>query len=168
MITFKQFINEATADLPAGLFAKATPTADSVVAITDRFSELPLVDDLHCTIIYSKTAANNIVLPSIPRASRFGAVGVEVEYYAGHDKEGYIVLQLKSLALEKLNKDFAESGLEATFKEYMPHVTLVSPVPDYSVLEAKVKKINEELKDKPLKLEFYYGGYTILDVEEKK
>jgi hypothetical protein len=170
MITFKQFINEAVANLPAGLFAKVIPTAETTSMLVSRFQNLKSIeeksfmDDLHCTVIYSKTAAKNINIPTVDRTDRFSGIGYQLEFFEGHDKLGYIVLKINSISLRKLNKRFVDAGLEATFKDYTPHVTLVHPVPNFDLYKERVDQINKELETDPLLvLTFYYGGYVILD-----
>lgn len=163
-MSFSEYLREAKVDCPNGIFAKVLPTTDSILKIKARFKSLnPLMDDLHCTAIYSKTPAVSVDLPNISKDERYAAVGTELVWWEGHDKEGYLVLKLDSPSLKILNKKFRDAGLKATFDDYKAHVTLLNPCPSSP---GNVKTLNALLKKFPLRLEFYYGGYTIMDKKE--
>lgn len=157
-------MEEVKVDCPNGIFAKVLPTTDSILAIKSRFKTLnPMMEDLHCTAIYSKTAASSVDLPNIDKDERYDAVGTELVWWEGHDKEGYLVLKLESNDLKALNRKFRKAGLVATFEDYKAHVTLMNPCKQPP---GNVKVLNALLKKFPLKLVFYYGGYTLLDKKE--
>jgi hypothetical protein len=157
---FKHWLYEVMVDCPNGIFVKVLPTTDSIKPLTDHFGHWNLRPDLHCTAIYSKTPARSIDLPAVARDERYQAKGVELTWWEGHDKEGYLVLLLKSPALQRLHKRFTDVGIMATHADYKPHVTLINPcdaAPDDLAYQ------NAFLSEHPLTLDFLYGGYTILD-----
>ncbi len=170
MISFKQFLKEqlieATVPLPAGIFVKVNPTTESILKLKERLAPLELAEDLHCTLIYSKTVADSVDIPMVDKHDRFNATTSQLDFWDGHDKEGYIVLKLKSDDLQRLHKRFRKKGIEPTFDDYNPHITIVHPVEDYSKYSGSVEILNSQLKKKPVSLEFYYGGYTIMDKKE--
>jgi len=87
MKTFKQFLSEAKIDAPHGLFARMTPTLESTLVLNEFFKDLgTLQSDPHCTLIYSKTPANNVDLPFVPKDQRFLAQGINLEFWPGHDQ----------------------------------------------------------------------------------
>lgn len=157
-------------DVPNGIFVKVIPTADCQADILDYFDDLSinddivLCDDLHCTLLYSKDSKTNVKIPYISKDDRFTAKAKELVYWPGHDDTGYIVLKLKSKDLQELNQKFRTStGLKATFPDYQPHITLIHPVPNKEDLEEIVNEINKEID---LEIDFYYGGYSLLEKDK--
>lgn len=161
LMRFKEFLQEAIVDCPQGIFAKVLLTTDSTNALTAFFANLPLVDDLHATLIYSKTPAKQADLPNIDKATRYKAKATELLHWPGHDNEGYIVLKLESEELHDAHQLFRNAGLTPTFPDYKPHITLVHPVPNFQSHQASFDHYNMILRAKPLELDMYYGGYVI-------
>jgi hypothetical protein len=96
----------------------------------------------------------------VDRDERYQATSHGLDWWEGHDKNGYLVLRLTSPSLNRLNKRFTDAGLVPTFPDYKAHMTLLTP--------CKVKPITmamdiEQLQKDPLEIELYYGGYTIMD-----
>jgi hypothetical protein len=175
MIRFRQFLLSecVTINAPNGIFIKVTPTNNTIRKLCGYFYQfeeiIPLLDDFHCTLLYSNTPAYNIDLPYISSDERFSAIGTGLSHWAGQEGKGYIVLNLVSPELAALNKKFSDAGFKGTFPDYHPHVSLIHPVPDFEKIKPIFDSINEALQSKnpPLSLSFYYGGYTIADPEEK-
>lgn len=172
MIPFRQFITETVVSIPSGIYVKVNPTIQTITKIRSSLHQLEggvqFTDDWHCTVIYSKTSLKKVNLPYVDKHNRYEATGHELVFWEGHDKEGYIVLKLHSTDLTKLHNLFRKTGLEPTFKDYLPHLTLVHPVPDPEKFKVTIDHCNKMLKDNPLDLEFYYGGYTIMDDKDRK
>lgn len=165
-MSFSQYLKEVKVDCPDGIFAKVIPTTESILKIKRRFKSLnPLMDDLHCTAMYSKTPVSSVELPNIDKHERYDAVGTELVWWEGHDKEGYLVLKLDSKQLNVLNKKFRDAGLSGTFSDYKAHVTLLNPC---KVQPSNVGILNKFLSKLPLHLEFYYGGYVLLDKKREE
>jgi len=167
---FLQHIRECVVDLPQGIFIKVIPTTDSLKLITHRCFELEyykkLQEDLHCTVIYSTTPTRNIDLPFISKKLRFKAIATKLEYWPTN--EGNIVLCLDSSDLQSLHEQFLAAGLKHSFSEYKPHVTLINPLSlsQFQLNERAFRAANQQVQNSPqgpMALEFYYGGYSILD-----
>ena len=152
----REFVNEVVVSCPYGIFAKVIPTADSLLKIKKRFGHLePLADDLHTTVMFSRTPCEHVDLPTIDRHERYSAVGVQLTFWEGHDKDGYLVLLLDSPHLQSLHDRFTACGLKGSYDTYHPHVTLVTPYKN------PIHTQNQLIE--PIFLEFYYGGYVLLD-----
>jgi len=114
----------------SGFYAWLDLDMESLVAIDSFFVELNLTKkeilDLHCTVMYSKEdvgapeAIENIVYPNF----RQKVAAVNVDWWEGHDKEGYLVLQLDPTDLVSLHDKWKLLGAQPTFDEYKPHVTM--------------------------------------------
>lgn len=172
MKTFKQYITEVKVELPQGIFVKVTPTTDAILRIKDRLAKLEapplpkLLDDLHCTVLFSKEPAW-VDLPTVDKDSRYTAVATELLHWAGSNNDGYIVLKLISPEITHLHYLFRQRGLNPTFPTYNPHVSLVHPVPDISLYKTIMEELNQSLKTNPIVLDFYYGGYSINEEESE-
>jgi len=171
MITFKQFLlNECiTINAPYGIFVKVTPTNNSIRRLCGYFYEFeydyPLLDDFHCTTLYTDKPAYDIELPIIDKDARYKATAKKLLHWPGQEGKGYIVLELESPELKELHKKFVDAGFKPNFPDYTPHVSLIHPVPDFEKIKSKFDRYNELLYTKrhPLELDFYYGGYSISD-----
>ena len=170
MITFKQFLNEGVRiDIPYGIFIKATPTSKSIQKLQRQFYEFeavqPLIDDLHCTLMFSKTSLKNMWMPTINKEKRFLAWSEELVHWPGSGD--YIVLKLRSDALTGLHNRFRDEGLVPTFPDYNPHVSLLYQIQDVPKALQIMERLNGYLKQSgSMELEFYYDGYTLLDPED--
>jgi hypothetical protein len=148
-------------DCPGGFFVKALPTTESAVLLASYFRVLdPLQIDLHATVLYTKQTAVDVILPKIDKHSRYSAIGKELLYWESND--GNIVLKLDSPDLVALHQQFKDAGLVPSFPEYIPHVTLIHPC-EYNHYQHLMNDLSSRLSSAPLSLEFYYGGYTIME-----
>ncbi len=170
MKTFKQYIKEQFMECPHGIYIKVTPTTDSVIAIKRAFAKLEnngqtLLDDLHCTVMTARPSQPDVsvFVPSIDKDRRFYARVSHLEYWPGNSENGYIVCVLDSPDLDYLQQQFREGGLVPTFEDYKPHVSLMHPVNNPDDMYPIIQEINDSL-DNDNYLEFYYGGYVLLDV----
>jgi hypothetical protein len=88
--------------------------------------------DLHTTVMYSKVGLNVDAQKtlwaehySVERV--FAAKPKHFVHWAGHDDDGYIVLELESADLTELNTVLQKQfGLTSSFPDYRPHVTIVN------------------------------------------
>lgn len=83
----------------------------------------PELEELHATVIYSRGH-----LPHDDQTSpliEHEATITGLEFWPGHDKEGYIVAKLNSPDLCALHQKWLDRGLRHSFEDYEPHVTLV-------------------------------------------
>lgn len=148
---------------PHGVFVRAICTTGTVAMLTELFGT-DIQDDLHCTIIYSKEACT-FRPPEVPRSTRLRAEATGVAWWDGHDRDGYLVLELRSSDLTALHRELREQGVVPTFEEYHPHVTLRTPCPRESVDVDRLSALVAELAPE---LEFYYGEYVLLEAEVSK
>ena len=174
MGNFKLFLQEQTTfSSSEGCFVKLVPDTISIKKISNFFPDLKLVDDLHCTLIYTDQPIQNVIFPDIDRHHRFAAEGVELDYWSGSDNEGFVVLKLKSESVRELQKKFADaikrSGCDPLsayqrkimkMDGYIPHITLVTPAAGKENWMKKIQEENVKLKKYPLPLKMYYGGYV--------
>lgn len=80
--------------------------------------------ELHCTLSYAKGCFPKQAKTS--KARRFSARIAGLQFWDGHDNDGYLVVMLDSLSLIQRNQYWAAHGLKHSFDDYSPHVTLVS------------------------------------------
>lgn len=163
MKQFHQYLAEETLSGPHGIFVKLSPTVDSILALVDRFPEMN-VDDPHCTLVYTHEPFYDIQVPEIARTGRWKGIAHSLEWFEGATKVGFVILHLESPEIKELQKKFFEAGFpdRSDFDEYKPHVSLITPAKkeDYDFY---IQHNNHVLQHRPLELEFFYGGYAILD-----
>lgn len=109
----------------------------------------------HVTIMYSKEKAPEkaSVRPFQHYQYNTPLIGTVTEFEEcdGHNNEGYLVAKLDSPDLSKLHEKWKLLGCEHSFKDYEPHITIISP---YIVNMVDVVKLNQRLKLFPMSLEF--------------
>ncbi len=127
---------------------------------------LPLHDDdfedLHSTVIYSKDR-----FPSntkIPHDRQFSAFVKDVQFWDGHDGDGYVVLVLDSPDLVALHQEWKDRGLIHSFDDYTPHVTLKSKLANSVRLEQKINTV----KPKVAGLKLKFGQETVEGLKPSK
>jgi hypothetical protein len=85
----------------------------------------------------------------------YNADAIKIDWWEGHDKQGYLVLQLESKGLSVEHKRFVEAGCTETFDEYKPHITLAHPYAiDTKEKEYQIKLANMSLRKRPLTINF--------------
>jgi hypothetical protein len=111
----------------AGLYSAVEPTENSVKKIIELAKAAGFEDlepDLHCTVMYSPTAAIPEDVATEYSQPFYNAIPLEFKWWEGHDKDGYLVLALKSPLLAKEHQRLKEAGCVPTFDDYIPHITL--------------------------------------------
>ena len=142
----------------------------SVSVLQDPEIRLPvnlpwsLGSDLHCTIVYSRESA-----PSYPEAlydvddkTVYIAKLVELEYWDGHDNDGYLVAKLDCPELNARNKFWIAKGCKHSFDDYTPHVTLAKNFLVTDQLRDMIASFNIALKRHPI--EYKLGNETIENI----
>lgn len=154
-------------EAPNGIFSRAIPVLDSTVRLADKFKDAPgeHVDDLHCTIMYSKTNFNGYLPYSIfDKDKRYSAYPEHVTYWPGDKGDGYLVLEINSPDLLMAHTQWRIYGLEPSYEVYKAHVTLSHPVD-----EEQARRYCLKANSDPLlflyELKFYNGGYVPLPEE---
>lgn len=140
MITFKQYLSEN--EEPAGNYVciKAEDQErifESMHIAPPKTGVAPPNGDYHCTLIYSKETSKDPkkILQSIQSTGlNYNNITATVESFECFDslpEEGSrdegkscLVMKLKSDELLKLNDHLRQLGLEHSYAEYSPHVTL--------------------------------------------
>lgn len=99
-------------------------------------------EDLHSTVIYSKGA-----FPSKFDFSRqyFGAKITGLEFWDGHDNDGYVVVTLDSPDLTAENRRWTTLGLKHSFEDYTPHVTLFSKIDKTEDLIQRINRLTSKV-----------------------
>lgn len=150
----------------SGLYVCVKP-ASGIKAVVDYIRtglciELD-VDDLHCTLMYSREHAPHTVsafklLNSGPTA--YHASVMELESWAGHDNKGYLVAKLFCPMLHERHAQWKKLGARHSFPDYQPHMTLATGV-TYSCKD--LHKFNLPLSTYPIPLTF--SGEHIEDIK---
>lgn len=131
----------------SGSYVCALPDTESKIKLARISAALghPLgkddVEDLHSTIMYAKGAFPESI--PLQKGKRFGAKIIGIEFWDGHDNDGYVVAILDSPDLVNRNKEWAATGLKHSFDDYSPHVTLFDKL---SKTDELVQKINAVAK----------------------
>lgn len=111
----------------SGTYVCALPDKDAVATLLRIGDYLGIKVDsseLHCTLSYAKGCFPKQAKTS--KARRFSARIAGLQFWDGHDNDGYLVVMLDSLSLIERNQYWAAHGLKHSFDDYSPHVTLVS------------------------------------------
>lgn len=101
---------------PTGTYVAVLPT-ESTLALLQAWAaenKFELADDLHVTVLYSRTVMN-----VVPCQDEFVATGVNLEVLGG-----CLVLKLECPALMKRHEQLIAQGGTHDFPSYIPHMTL--------------------------------------------
>lgn len=123
-----------------GTYASVKPTDASaarlqafcIVAKSMGFEKVTSPLDLHVTVMYSQVGLNHdyqldLWSKYFSVEKVFSADVGDFTHWAGHDDEGYLVLELKSTALTELNGLLRDKyGLKSSFPDYKAHVTIAT------------------------------------------
>lgn len=78
---------------------------------------------LHCTIIYSMTTGISLQESDLSLDITVVAPS-KLTYWEGHDKQGYLVLELNSAELLERNEFYTSLGAKHASDTYNPHITI--------------------------------------------
>lgn len=150
-----------------GLYCAVQPDDGSKFRIMRLCEELGITTDhrkLHCTLVYSRNDAPPLeeVQGCVDRATS-GRVNF-IEYWEGHDKEGYLVAKLVSDKLQVCHERLIRAGARHSFTPYSPHVTLTTGLPMTDGLKAKIDEVNRRLAEESIYVNF--DDFTISDIKE--
>lgn len=125
------------------------------------------MNDLHVTVMHSKTSPDPSSLPYLQPQANIQALLGRLDVWPGHDNDGYIVGRLYSPALSALNKFWKDLGCVSDFPTYEPHITLASNFfKDGGKLSTRVelflKDCNRHLRSMPLRITL--TGHRVEDV----
>jgi 2'-5' RNA ligase len=178
--TFKEFLTEAKE--PMGNYVSIDNTTELPdMKLEQHFGGSHVCDfkDQHVTLIYSKETSvplNNIAsviknFPVIVKANVSGVAAFDSlpkEDGSRDVKECTIVLKLKSEVLNKIHKQLKSAGLEHSYDEFSPHISLLYNLP----IEEKQKAIDlisKYISKKPITVQLsgYKNNKIIKDWHEK-
>jgi 2'-5' RNA ligase len=130
-----------------------------VVATRPPFDPNTLRDEAHVTLVYSREAQVDVAaLDAGILGIKFPCVSarvVSVEYWEGHDKDGYAVLKLDSNQAAELNKAFQAAGAKHSFDDYQAHMTICGKVgPQTAEVSEWLQRINKYLDGNKFELCF--------------
>lgn len=153
----KAFVEEAKTRRPftgtAGIYVARDLTSFSKAKITaflrSQFPSLSIsesdIEEQHCTVVYSKTCVRNpdtalpAASPARPKVSR-------LEFWEGHDKDGYLVAKLVDPKLIERHKFWLSEGAVHSFSPYEPHITLKTPLKQTPQFQKELAAANEFLR----------------------
>lgn len=144
-------------DGTSGCYVAVVPYLDSVNTIRGwaRSIGLPMDEaresELHCTVMWSHA------IPADARCNPEYSVPAELdhlEYWDGHDGDGYIVAVLNSEPLRQLHQKWLTRGCVHSFDDYTPHVTLLSKIKPSPLMFEKMVQASDRLKGSAVK---FYG-----------
>jgi hypothetical protein len=150
------FVEEAKTRRPftgtAGIYVsrELTPLskAKAVAFLRSQFPSVPIndedIEEQHCTVVYSKTCVRNVDTDLINSASVTAQV-TSLEWWEGHDKDGYLVAKLVAPELMERHKFWLSEGAVHSFSPYEPHVTLKTPLTVTPAFEEELEAANQFL-----------------------
>lgn len=111
--------------------------------------------DPHLTVIWSKIAVSRRdILGFCDNVSKlYQARITSATYWEGHNKIGYVVLNVDSSDIRELHELLIKMGAVHSFNTYEPHITIASHVgAQNSEIRNWIAAVNERLKQKPMPL----------------
>lgn len=150
----------------AGMYSKLIPMKGKEKnAITDLITKTLRVpfkineyhSDPHLTVIWSRLSLDKGTILAMCDfiCRRYLAAATSVQYWEGHNKVGYVVLNVKSDAINELHELLIKLGAIHSFNTYEPHITLASGVGSInSEIRNWMEVINERLRRKQMPLSF--------------
>lgn len=151
------FVEEAKTRRPftgtAGIYVsrELTPLAKAkaVAFLRSQFPSVAIADDdieeQHCTVVYSKTCVRNVDT-ALTNSAPVTAQVTSLEWWEGHDKEGYLVALLDAPELITRHKFWLTEGAVHSFTPYQPHVTLKTPLRVTPSFEEELEAANQFLR----------------------
>lgn len=112
-----------------GAYVSVRPTAASTTLLSRIATQLgltPSVSDVfkyHCTVMWSETTPK-VCAPN--NCLKFSAKLKGIEYWLGHDSDGYVVVTLDSEDLDRRHAYWRSLGATHSFEDYSPHSTVAS------------------------------------------
>lgn len=149
-----------------GLYCASIPDDASKFRIIKLCEDLGITIDhrkLHCTLMYCPDAA-----PSKESVDRclHGCGGriTFVEYWTGHNDQGYLVAKIVSNDLQDMHERLIQAGAKHTYSPYNPHITLAKDIPMTEALEQRISQVNELLAPQSIRIAF--NEQTISDMSD--
>lgn len=147
----------------AGMYSRMIPIAGKEKnAITNLITSNPppfkineYFTDPHLTVIWSRLAlTRSDILSVCPRSRRFDAAVTGVSYWEGHNRVGYVVLNIESSDIHELHELLLKLGAKHSFETFEQHITIATGV---GALNPEIRNwmgvINERLWQRPLPIQ---------------
>lgn len=114
----------------AGTYVSVKPFPITCGMLYDEFhrflrSNMEPISGMHVTLITSKQnipEAKQFVQPD----RKFQGTLRKLKWWAGHDKAGYLVIEVDSPELQQRHRTWIHLGGKHSFPEYNPHITLAT------------------------------------------
>lgn len=159
----------------SGLYASVVPvygTRDLWSRLTDTFKKFEVIpepeDELHVTLMYSREHAPDVFHLENMFADPLHSIHAKpsrLEYWNGHDNDGYVVLHLESEDLHRRHAHYKEIGCTHSFEDYAPHMTVVKGLDNTPDVQAAIDEINKHLQE--IEYRIVLGGEAFSDIKEK-
>jgi hypothetical protein len=144
----KLMVYPNTAYLPAGVGCYVERTVLNVRYLQGMITYLglPRINNphrLHCTVIYSPNSQPTTKIT--PGVTPIRVTASKVDFWEGHDKEGYLVLLVDpNKNLQEGYRRWVIAGCVSTHPKYEPHVTLVTPC---KISKGRIEEANRKLQE---------------------
>lgn len=136
----------------AGLYAWLTPDEESLLALQRLMRHCPFKTEnltkLHCTVLYCKGQLPLNV--TTPEDRQLPAMVVFLDLWVDHQGDTIVVARLNSEELEDLHNGLKQQGLQHSFDDYNPHITLAKGIKLDAAARLWIDQRNRELSEEPL------------------
>lgn len=127
------------------------------------------VSEYHVTLMYSmkKSPPADMVEMLLQNSEgAYSGTPVKFTYWDGHDKKGYLVLEIKSKDLFRRNKEWAAIGAKHSFDDYTAHITVANHLIGMKPANRVdiIKRLNAYLADH--RTELIFGDETAVDIKD--
>lgn len=107
------------------------------------------LEDYHVTVVWSEKSPDpEIVYRMLQETQPCKAQVKQVVSWEGHDKDGYVVLELESADLKRRHAEWLKAGASHSFPDYRAHVTLAHKL-DLNKAQPAVDELNAYFKKHP-------------------
>lgn len=101
---------------------------------------IKLPDEYHLTVMWSKVCPAD---PGLSPGKVYLATLDRLDYWVGHDNDGYLGAVLKSPAIQSLHQSWTDRGAEHSFPDLKIHVTLADKFRPTAELLRKIKGLSK-------------------------
>lgn len=138
--------------------------SEAILNLCDTLGlERPSIDDIHCTVMYSREGRiQHDNMPIVRQA--INALVTSIQHWVGHNGKTYVVADVQSMALFQLHAKLSIAGARHSFSAYRPHITLGKVEKPSDDLEDRIEALNWSLKHKPIHVAFL--GCRASDINE--
>ena len=118
-------------------------------------------ESYHVTVVWSDKAPDHSMVNMMLEDSKtYRAKIAGVTSWAGHDNDGYVVIELESSDLLQRHKEWLKAGASHSFPDYRAHITIAKNL-DLVSAQGAVKELDAYFKAHPTTIVF--GNETATD-----